>query len=357
MLNTAMLRGGNYGIEPGMLKPSASNADLFGTLPESFHIVAASSAAVLERTEIAICVPTFRRPELLEATLRSLAAQVANRPFAIIVVDNEGREQAGAARAKALFEAGLFQGLVLVEPRQGNCKAYNAAWRCALTRLPNLVYLAGIDDDETAQPGWLEALVQAAEISGADIVGGPVTPDFETPGKEWLRAHPIFRSHYTQSGEIPQLYSSANYLIRTSLPRAMGYPFLDERFDYTGGGDTDFFSRSRAAGKRFWWAQGAAMREIMPARRSEFSWIAARGIRNGMISALIDKKTDPSAKGRLKVLAKSLALLAASPFRGAKLAWQTGSAMIGLYHAQVAIGRIGAEFGLSIEQYRNPDKN
>ncbi|MGL5361591.1 MAG: glycosyltransferase family 2 protein [Bosea sp. (in: a-proteobacteria)] len=340
-----------------MAKGATSNADLFGGTPESFHLLAASSADVLASAEIAICVPTFRRPDLLEATLRSLAVQACSRPFVIIVVDNEGIEQAGATRAKALFEAGLFQGLVLVEPRQGNCKAYNAAWRCALTRLPRLVYLAGIDDDETAEPGWLEALVDGAETSVADIVGGPVTPDFETAGKEWLRAHPIFRSHYTQSGEIPQLYSSANYLIRAGLPRAMGYPFLDERFDYTGGGDTDFFSRSRAAGKRFWWAQDAAMREIMPARRSEFSWISARGIRNGMISALIDKKADPSLKGRLKVLAKSLALLAASPFRGAKAAWQTRSLVIGLYHAQVAIGRIGAEFGLSIEQYRNPEKN
>ncbi|MGL4975491.1 MAG: glycosyltransferase family 2 protein, partial [Bosea sp. (in: a-proteobacteria)] len=72
---------------------------------------------------------------------------------------------------------------------------------------------------------------------------------------------------------------------------------------------------------------------------------------------LIDKKADPSLKGRLKVLAKSLALLAASPFRGAMAAWRTRSLVIGLYHTQVAIGRIGAEFGLSIEQYRNPEKN
>jgi hypothetical protein len=61
--------------------------------------------------------------------------------------------------------------------------------------------------------------------------------------------------------------------------------------------------------------------------------------------------------GRLRTLAKSLALLAASPLRGLRLGFQTGSAVIGLYHIQVAVGRLMAEFGLVNEQYRNPENN
>ena len=48
---------------------------------------------------------------------------------------------------------------------------------------------------------------------------------------------------------------------------------------------------------------------------------------------------------------------AASPLRGLRLALQTGSAVIGLYHMQVAVGRLMAEFGLVNEQYRNPESN
>jgi GT2 family glycosyltransferase len=325
------------------------------------EVVARQARADGLRPDAIVCIPTFRRPEMLAACLASLARQQTARPFIVIVVDNDGRDRAGAAMAAAMMAQGdlpsRLSGDVLVEPRQGNCKAYNAAWRHARRNYPDTPFICGIDDDEEAVPGWLEALVATAEASGAGIVGGPVTPIFSDPSLNHLRRHPIFRSHYDTDGPVPQLYSSANYLIRADVIDAMGYPFLDEAFDYKGGGDTDFFTRARARGVRFHWSMAAAMTETMPPRRTEFSWIHARAVRNGMISALIAHKADPSLAGRLKTVAKSLALLAASPFRGIVAAARTGSPLVGLYHAQVAMGRIGAEFGLNIEQYRQPEKN
>lgn len=325
--------------------------------PESFEILAASPEAALRGVESVICVPTFKRPDLLEQTLRSLAAQQGGHDIAVIVVENEGIERAGAARAQALLAQGLFKGFVIVEPRQGNCKAYNAAWRCALTRLPALKQVLGIDDDEEAEPQWLDAFLRAAESAPAQLFGGSVTPRFEDASRAWLAAHPVFRSHYSVSGEVPILYSSANYLIRRGVLEKLGFPFLDESFDFTGGGDSDFFRRAREAGFRFWWVQEAAMRETMPTRRSEFGWILARSFRNGAISAQIERRLDPSLKGRLKVLMKSLALLAASPLRGLMLGIRTRSLTIGLYHAKVALGRLISEFGVQNEQYRKPEKN
>jgi len=325
--------------------------------PESFTVMAQSPESALSSVESVVCVPTFKRQDMLEATLRSLANQHGGHDFAVIVVENEGSERAGALRAKALLEAGLFKGLVIVEPRQGNCKAYNAAWRCALTRFPALKQVLGIDDDEEAQPQWLDAFLQAASSAPAELFGGSVTPVFEDASRAWLSAHPVFRSHYTVSGPVPMLYSSANYLIRREVLQRLGFPFLDESFDFTGGGDTDFFTRARMAGFRFWWVQEAAQRETMPARRSEFGWIAARGLRNGAISAAIERRNHPGFPGRVRVLAKSLALLAASPGRGLALGLRTRSGLIGLYHANVALGRLMSEFGVGNEQYRKPEKN
>lgn len=325
--------------------------------PESFDIVARSRPETLAGVTSVVCVPTFKRPDMLEATLRSLATQAGSHDFAVIVVENEGREQAGATRAKALLDAGLFKGFVIVEPRQGNCKAYNAAWRCALTRFPALQHVLGIDDDEEAEPGWLAAFLAAAATAPAELFGGSVRPVFADRSRAWLAAHPVFRSHYQTSGPVPMLYSSANYLIRRSVLERLGFPFLDESFDFTGGGDTDFFTRAKAAGFRFWWVQEAAQREAMPQRRSEFGWIAARGLRNGAISAAIQRRQNPGPAGRAKVLAKSLALLAASVPRGVALGLKTRSGTIGLYHAQVALGRLMSEFGIANEQYRKPEKN
>jgi len=333
-----------------------SAGPVFGT-PESFEVVACSAPEALAGVTSVVCVPTFRRPEMLEATLRSLAGQNGGHDFAVIVVENEGVERAGAARASALLAAGLFKGFVIVEPRQGNCKAYNAAWRCALTRFPALEQVLGIDDDEEAEPGWLDAFVTAARTAPAELFGGSVTAAFADASRTWLSAHPVFRSHYDVTGPVPMLYSSANYLIRRGVLDRLGFPFLDESFDFTGGGDTDFFTRAKAAGFRFWWVQEAAQRETMPERRSEFSWINARGLRNGAISAAIERRQNPGTAGRLRVLAKSLALLAASVPRGLALGLRTRSGVIGLYHAQVAIGRLMSEFGVANEQYRKPEKN
>ncbi|MGL4728300.1 MAG: glycosyltransferase family 2 protein, partial [Bosea sp. (in: a-proteobacteria)] len=122
--------------------------DLFQREPEGFETVAVSPG--LEPTSIAavVCVPTYKRPELLAATLRSLAAQQGAPTFAVIVVENEGNAREGASVAGAMLDGAALQGLVLVEPRQGNCNAYNAAWRCVLTRFPNAKFICGIDDDE-----------------------------------------------------------------------------------------------------------------------------------------------------------------------------------------------------------------
>ncbi len=345
-------------VVSGRYPPGATPDDPDRAAPtDALQVVARYPRADARRPEAIVCIPTFRRPQLLEACLASLARQGTSRPFIVIVVDNDGRDRAGAAVACAMMAEGRLAGDVLVEPRQGNCKAYNAAWRHARTGYPDTTFICGIDDDEEAVSGWLEALVATAQSSGAGIVGGPVTPIFTDPRLNHLRLHPIFRSHYDTDGPVPQLYSSANYLIRAEVLDAMGYPFLDETFDYKGGGDTDFFTRARARGVSFRWCMAAAMTETMPARRTEFSWIHARAVRNGMISALIAHKADPSLTGRVRTVAKSLALLAASPFRGLVAFARTGSVLVGLYHAQVAIGRLGAEFGLSIEQYRQPEKN
>lgn len=326
-------------------------------MPETFTIFAMSPGFDAETCEIAVCVPTYRRPELLEATLRSLAAQATPRAFAVVVIENEGTELAGARRAAALMDEGLVSGMVVVEPRQGNCKAYNAGWRAVLTRMPRLRFILGLDDDERAELQWLEALIRAAESTGADILSGPVVPEFEDRSRAWLSAHPIFQSHYGASGPVPMLYSSANYLIERHVLEKIGFPFLDEAFDFTGGGDADFYARAVALGFSLHWVQDATLRETMPARRSQKDWIVARSLRNGILSTLVARKAHPGVTGRLRVMLKSAALLAASPVRAILLAVKTGSLLIGLYPVQVATGRWMAEFGMTREQYRKPEKN
>ena len=320
-------------------------------------IACTSPALDFHGIEIAVTLPTFRRPQHLLATLRSLATQLTERRFAVVVMENDAESLEGLAAAEPLFRDRTVAGLIVIAHERGNCSAYNAGFQTALERFPTLTHVLVIDDDEIAGPDWLENLVATAERYDADLIGGPQVPVFEGPGGARYARHPVFRPHYTATGPVPILFSSGNVAIARSVLETMGAPFLDTAFNFIGGGDSDFYSRCRERGFRFAWCAEAAVMETTPARRTEFSWINARSLRNGAISSIIERRRRGDGAGRMKRLAKSFALLLASPFRSAKLAIETGSPVVGLYHMQVAIGRLFAEFGLVNEQYRSPEQN
>ena len=145
----------------------------------ALRALVAISPAFDPATEIVVCIPCFRRPQHLRRTLQSLADQRTDRRFAVVIVENDAfemRERAGRRRIPA---SGKFAGLCVVEPRQGNCHAINAAFETALATFPTATSFLMIDDDEIASPDWLEQMVGAAEATGADLVGGPVLPNFD----------------------------------------------------------------------------------------------------------------------------------------------------------------------------------
>ena len=324
----------------------------------SISILARSPGLQPETFQAIVTVPTFRRPVQLLETLGSLQAQQTDRRFAVIVMENEADAREGAMAALPLFESSAVQGMLIVAHERGNCSAYNAGWQTALLHFPSFEHLLVIDDDELADPEWLERMCKASETLGADIVGGPQVPVFEDASHAKWAAHPVFAPPYAQTGLVEALYSSGNLLLGRNVLMRMGPPFLDLRFNFMGGGDSDFLSRSRQAGFRLAWCAEARTLEMVPARRLEADWIRARSLRNGVISTLVEKKKRAGTPlAGLKVFAKSLALLAASPFRGALKLARTGSVSTGLYPIYVALGRVLAEFGYANEQYRQPEKN
>ena len=321
-------------------------------------IVGRSAALAAETVEAVVTLPTFKRPEQVLETLASLKAQKTGRRFAVIVMENEAEARAGATAALPLFERDEISGMVIVAHERGNCSAYNAGWQTALQHFPNFKHLLVIDDDEIADPDWLERMCKAAETLGADIVGGPQVPVFADPAHAKWAEHPVFAPPYRETGRVPALYSSGNLLVGRNVLTAMGPPFLDLKFNFMGGGDSDFLSRSAQRGFVLGWCAEAKVRETVPARRVEADWIRARSLRNGVISTLVEKKKRAGTPfAGTKVFLKSLALLAALPFRGVIRLAQTGSPGTALYPVHVALGRVLAEFGYANEQYRQPEKN
>ena len=327
-------------------------------LPEEVSLAGTSASLRLERFDVVITLPTFRRPDQLAATLNSLARQETTRAFAVIVIENDSEARDGAAAAMQLLGVGNLHGLVIIAHRQGNCSAYNAGWEMAVSYFPNFKHLLVIDDDEVAHPDWLEQMCSTAERLDADVVAGPVLPIFPEGAHSSSTEHPVFSPHYDRTALVPLLYGSGNLLATRQLLLALKPPFFDPRFNFIGGGNSDLLSRVAALGFKLAWCQEAVTHEMIPARRLEADWIRARSLRNGVISTLVEqRKRAAEPAGRLRVFAKSLALLAASPFRAAARLMGGSQPSNAIYPVYVALGRVFAEFGYANEQYRNPEKN
>ena len=228
----------------------------------------ATSPSLDRSIGIVVCIPSFRRPQHLRLTLESLAGQRTDRRFAVVIVENDALELRKRAGRHRIPRERQIAGLCVVEPRQGNCHAINAAFETALATFPAASHFLMIDDDEIASPDWLELMVRAAETTGADLVGGPVLPNFDDDSKRGLRRHPAFRPAYDSSGPVPVIYGCGNCLITRPVFARLGDPAFDLRFNFLGGGDTDFFVRCRQAGMKFHWAAEAVITETVPHSRT-----------------------------------------------------------------------------------------
>ncbi|HEY0600672.1 glycosyltransferase family 2 protein [Brevundimonas sp.] len=228
--------------------------------------------------DVAIIIPTLRRPESLERALRSLFSQtgVGDRIAEIVVVDND---PSGSAMAgiEALRRLAPWPLLYVHAPRPGVATARNAG--LAATRAPLIAFL---DDDEAASPRWLAALIEARETTGADAVFGPITgraPEAASWLKPYLERF-FGREGPDRTGLIDSPYGCGNSLMvrATALP---GPAPFDAASDQAGGEDDALFAALRARGGRFGWAAEAVVEEFAPAHRATLRYALARAFAYG----------------------------------------------------------------------------
>ncbi len=329
-----------------------NSAPVHGASAAAFPEAGADDRPSTSEPEAVICVPTFRRPEMLRQTLQSLVEQSCPTRFAVVVVDNDAVGMAGVGVANAFLTSGLLQGFCTVEGEPGNCHACNRALREARRRYASASYILMIDDDEIADPDWLGRMIAAARETEVDIVGGPVAPRFLDGAPAALAGHPVFWPAYSGSGFVPMIYGSGNFLIRREAFERLNDPEFDLRYNFLGGGDTDFFTRCRRAGLTFYWEQAARIFETVPGNRVQPAWILRRGLRIGAINFHVDEASSRSAFGRARLIAKNVALVPVSAFRSLKLLALGKPALVAAHPMVIAVGRLMAWLGIEPEQYR-----
>ena len=249
-------------------------------------------------TRVAICAITYRRPHGLERLLAHVAELTFDQPspeVEVVIIENEA---AGPGRGVCEdWQENLpFPLHYETEPERGIPFARNKAIEVA----KDAEWIAFIDDDEWPSRHWLAELLATQAQTGADIVSGPVVPQYEPDVPSWVVRGGFHQRKRWPSGSAIIPMSTNNVLIRRSL-LAKFEPAFDTRLAMVGGSDSHFFQRAMREGSKAVWCDEALVEESVPASRTTAGWICRRAYRSGANFAFTQFDVQPRLKAARNV--------------------------------------------------------
>jgi len=301
--------------------------------------------------KIDVCVISYRRPKGLQRLLGAL--QRLERPapdcqLRVVVVDNDPE---GSAREVCAAAAGWLDLPVHYrqEKRRGIPQARNAALAEALDHAE---WVAFVDDDAEPEPAWLAELCRVRERTGADAVTGPCLSVFEAQPPGWVARSGCFDRPRHADGERIAYARTGNVLVATAALARMERLF-DERMALSGSSDTELFRRFVAEGHSIVWADGARVREWVPASRATLGWLLRRGFRVGNAESFMQRAIEAPPRPAGRVLAHGLwCVLKGGGQALLGLPRGLAGAAPGLRLAAVGLGRLSGLAGHRYEEYR-----
>jgi succinoglycan biosynthesis protein ExoM len=256
------------------------------------------------RPHIAVCICTYRRPELLNRLLRELSFQETGDFFtySIVVADNDASQSAKEVVSQFAMRFPM-RIVYCVEPEQNIALARNMAVANAKGD-----FIAFIDDDEFPAQDWLLNLFRTCARQGVAGVLGPVEPYFEGCPPGWVkrggfcdrRTHPTgFRINWTEG-------RTGNLLFRREILDRQEQVFLSEYG--SGGEDRNFFKRLIGQGRVFIWCNEAVVHELVPPSRWKRSFMLRRAFLRGKMALNHSSGPGDLVKSFVAVVGYTLAL-------------------------------------------------
>jgi len=231
-----------------------------------------------KQVRIDICIATYKRPALLKQLLISLFEQQIDDSlsFQIIVVDNDKDGSAKHVIDK-LIENAPVNIIYDIEPQQNISLVRNKAVSYVTGD-----YLIFIDDDEYAEPNWIEEHFNTAKEYDADVVFGPVLSDYPVQTPDWIKKGKFFDRMRYKTGTEKAHGATNNTLVKVQCLENMKV-YFDPAFGLTGGGDTEFFWRMGNNGAKMIWCDSAIVSESVLPNRMNLKWLTRRAYRGGQM--------------------------------------------------------------------------
>ena len=220
---------------------------------------------------MSVLICTHNRASQLDGALRSLESQgLAKDSFEVLVVDN-----ASTDATREVFEDCAQRDKLnlryVKEMELGLDAARNRGIREARGEI-----VAFLDDDARARGDWAEAILDGFARYEAPILGGKVDLIWEAERPAWFSdallkylIHCDYGERVVEVSAAPWLYGT-NVAFRKSIFQEIGLFRLDldrKGESLMGGGDTEFFQRSRARGKTLLYLPTMVVGHLVPAKR------------------------------------------------------------------------------------------
>lgn len=311
---------------------------------------------------VAVAVCTRDRPEMLRATLHSLAAlELDGIDCCFIIIENNEIRTVTAVVGEFADMVGAERVTYCLETHLGIACARNAALKTALGM--NVDALAFIDDDEIADPQWLAELLKVANRDRLDLVGGPVglqPPPADASANEkmvWRGLSARCRAMERKSRSLARkgrdhriTIVTNNWLADLSFIRRTGLHF-DEALGMSGGEDTAFFRELRHLGGKTGWATDALILETMPRERLTLAYQYRRASDQALVRQRA-KYPRPGFVAVMVFLATALFKTAGGIFRIFQSFFDGGASLVRAARAFGAIaGAASALHGRSSNHY------
>ena len=250
------------------------------------------------RPELVVVIATAGRAELLERTLKSLAAcRLPAEYRQTIVVENGPSHDA----AQIVRQSGPKLKIRYLHQPQAN---KSAALNCALNQLSDCLVFFTDDDVRIGRETLCQYLDAASRSQSAAFFGGPIDVDYECAPPDWLQDFlPCCARGWSlrQSvGEIRRpVFLGCNWAAYSCDLRAMG-GFDPEKgpgpATISTGQETDMQQRLLDSGLRGLYVPSAKVWHYVAAARCTPEWTLERTFRGGIYSGV------QSERGRKRVL-------------------------------------------------------
>lgn len=299
------------------------------------------------RANLLVCVPTFRRPSTLRRLLESLGRQsvIGNEgiDLKVAVLDNDPAQSAKDVVSK--FTAFPVDYVPVSEP--GLAAVRNAAIRIAQSEADFLLF---IDDDMEPGDTWIAAFLDAYRRTSCSILCGSQIPAFPPDSRKWIVEGGFFDEDRVEDLSEIRYGNSGNTFLECALFRRHALRF-DPAFSFTGGEDTVYFARLRAAGEKILRVRSALVKDLIAEQRVTPRFLLSRAFRHGGTLLIADAVAGGWLQAVPVHLGKAMVRLAQAPFvalrsPARKSAWLWS----GIKIAKSA-GTVAAMFGFQIRPY------